>query len=222
MTNKIAKSNFVEYAIVPLLLFATMVPSAIAKRKPEKPSDPITVIAHLPLPGIRVDQTFLQERTGKEYLYVQEAFHQGFTIIDVTKPYRPSIVSHVTAPNMAAAEELQILPNGLAIAETPDAGAGSASHELTSGRGEGAMGGSADGNTGSGSSRFVRLLDLNDPENPRTLRTFDGVSSVLSDTGRNLIYITDAKGLWILNLNVAPLLPLCNSQTAITDAVNCY
>ena len=82
------------------------------------------------------------------------------------------------------------------------------------------MGGSAGGSTGSSATRLVRLFDLNDPENPRTLRMFDRVSSILLDTGRSVIYITDAEGLWILSLSAAPPHPLCESE--ITDAVNCY
>ena len=81
------------------------------------------------------------------------------------------------------------------------------------------MGGGAS-STASSPTRSVGLLDVNDPENPRTLRTFDGVSSVLFDTGRNLIYLTNAEGLWILSLNIAVPHPLCES--VITDAVNCY
>jgi hypothetical protein len=220
MMNEIRTSSFVEYSLVLLLLFSAMAPSAIAKPKPEKPADPVTVVAHLPLAGGRVSQTFLQEHAGKEYLYIQQASDQGFTIVDVTKPYRPNVVNHVTSPNVASGDELQMVANGLAIAETPDTGTESARHELTSAKSEGTVGGSTGGSTGSSPSRFVRLLDLSDPDNPQTLRTFDAVSSILLDDGRNLIYITNGEGLWILSHNVPPPHPLCESE--ITDAVNCY
>jgi len=59
MMNKIRTSRFVECGLALLLLFAAMAPSAVAKHKPEKPVDPVTVVAHLPLPGVAVSQIFL-------------------------------------------------------------------------------------------------------------------------------------------------------------------
>jgi hypothetical protein len=66
----------------------------------------------------------------------------------------------------------------------------------------------------------LRLLDLSDPANPRTLQTFEGVSSLLLDDGRNLIYITNGDGLWILSHNVPPPHPICDAE--ITDDASCY
>ncbi len=45
---------------------------------------------------------------------------------------------------------------------------------------------------------FVGLLDLSDPANPHRLYGFTGVTSILADDARNLIYITNNEGLWIL------------------------
>jgi len=46
------------------LLLAAIVPSAIAKHKPEKPADSATVVAHLLLPGAAVSRAclFLSDR----------------------------------------------------------------------------------------------------------------------------------------------------------------
>jgi hypothetical protein len=66
----------------------------------------------------------------------------------------------------------------------------------------------------------LRLLDLSDPANRRTLQTFEGVSSLLLDDGRNLIYITNGEGLWILSHNVLPPHPKCDSE--ITDDASGY
>jgi hypothetical protein len=86
---------------------------------------------------------------------------------------------------------------GLAIAEAPGAGTEKVRDE-----------------------QFVRLLDLSDPVNPRTLQTFDTVSSTLLDDGQNLVYITNSEGLWILRYNVPTSHPLCDSE--IRDDANCY
>jgi hypothetical protein len=121
MMNKIRTSRFVRYTPALLLLFVAIAPSAIAKHKPETPVDPVTVVAHLPLPGAPVSQIFLQGQGGEQYLYIQQASEEGFTIVDVTKPYRPKVVIHVKLPNEASGETLQMVGVGLAIAEAPGA-----------------------------------------------------------------------------------------------------
>jgi hypothetical protein len=220
MVNKIRTSRFVEYAPALLLLLATVAPSASAKHKPEKPADSVTVVAHLPLPGAPVSQLFMQEHGGKQYLYIEEASEEDFTIVDVTKPFRPNVVNRVNLPNKASGEQLQMVGAGLAIAEAPDAGTDGAGNALAPAKGEGMVGGGTGGNTGRSPTQFVRLLDLSDPANPQTLQTFDAVTSILLDDGRNLIYMTNGEGLWILSHNVPPSHPLCDSE--ITDHANCY
>jgi hypothetical protein len=213
--NKIITCRFVKYTLALLLLFVAIAPSAIAKHKPETPVDPVTVVAHLPLPGAPVSQIFLQGHGNKQYLYIQQASEEGFTIVDVTEPYRPNVVNRVK--NKASGETLQMVGVGLAIAEAPGAaGTESARNNLTPAKGEGTLGGGTDGDR----PQFVRLLDLNDPANPRTLQTFDTVSSILLDDGQNLIYITNSEGLWILRHNVPPPHPLCDSET--TDDTTCF
>jgi hypothetical protein len=100
---------------------AAIVPSAIAKHKPEKPADSATVVAHLLLPGAAVSQIFLQGHGSKQYLYIQQASEQGLTIVDVTKPFRANVVNRVNLPNKPSGEQLQMVGAGLAIAEAPDA-----------------------------------------------------------------------------------------------------
>jgi len=218
--NKIRTSGCVEYALALLLLSAAMAPSAIAKHKPEQLADSVTVVAHLSLPGAPVSRLFMQEHGGEQYLYIQQASEEGFTIVDVTKPFRPSVVNRVNLPNEASGEQLQMVGAGLAIAEAPDGGTDGARHALALPKGEGIAGGGTRGSTGGSSTRFVRLLDLSDPANPRKLQTFDDVGSILLDDGRKLIYITNGEGLWILSHNVPPPHLLCGSE--ITDDANCY
>jgi hypothetical protein len=215
--NKIITRRFVGYTLALLLLFVAIAPSAIAKHKPETSADSVTVVAHLPLPRGSVSQIFLQGHGSKQYLYIQQASEEGFTIVDVTKPNRPNVVNRVKLSNKASGETLQMVGVGLAIAEAPGAaGTESARNNLTPAKGEGTLG----GGTGGDQAQFVRLLDLNDPANPRTLQTFDTVSSILLDDGQNLIYITNSEGLWILRHNVPAPHPLCDSET--TDDTTCF
>ena len=106
---------------------------------------------------------------------------------------------------------------GLAIAEAPDAGTDDARNALAPAEAEGI----ARSGTDSNPTQFVRLLDLSDPTYPRTLQTFNAVSDILLDGGRNLIYITNGEGLWILSHNVPPP-PHRICDSVITDDANCY
>ena len=119
--NKIRTSRFVRYTLALLLLFVAMASSATAKHKPETPADSVTVVAHLPLPRASVSQIFLQGHGNKQYLFIQQASEEGFTIVDVTKPHRPNVVNRVKLPNKASGETLQMVGVGLAIAEAPGA-----------------------------------------------------------------------------------------------------
>ena len=214
--NKISTSRVVLHTPALLLFFVAMAPGAMANHKPETPADSMTVVAHLPLPGAPGSQMFLQGHGGKQYLYIQQAFEDGFAIVDISKPNWPNVVNRVNLPNKVSGETLQMVGAGLAIAETPDAGTERARNELPPAKGEGILGGGPGGDP----TEFVRLLDLSDPANPRTLQTFDTVSSILLDDGQNLLYITNSEGLWILRHNVPPSHPLCDSE--ITDDTNCY
>jgi hypothetical protein len=67
----------------------------------------------------------------------------------------------------------------------------------------------------------VRVLDLSDPRNPKTLETFNKVTSVLADGGHGLIFVTNNDGLWILRYSRPALLepakkkPPCDSESEI-------
>ena len=76
------------------LLLSLLLPLALAGGSEEttaKPTDvPATVIAHLPLPQATGNQMVLQRENGKHYLYVQQAGKQGFMVVDVSNPEKPS------------------------------------------------------------------------------------------------------------------------------------
>lgn len=168
-----------------------------------KPTDvPATVIAHLSLPQATGSQMLLQRENEKQYLYVQQASKQGFMIVDVTKPEKPSLLKRTAESNQSTAGNLQIVSPDVAIAEAPErtpATLTSSNHP----------------------TETVRVLDMSDPRNPKTLETFNKVSSVLPDGGHGLIYLTNNEGLWVLRYNrPAPLEPSkkkppCDSESEI-------
>lgn len=194
-------------AIVPVFtvtLFSLLVALASAKDEPpKKPTDvPATVIAHLPLPQATGNQMLLQKENGKNYLYVQQASKQGFMIVDVSKPEKPSLLKRTAESNQATAGNLEMVSPDVAIAEAPEKNPTT----LTS---------------TNRPTETVRVLDLSDPRNPKTLQEFNGVTSLLPDGGHGLIYLTNNQGLWILRYTRPALLepakkkPACDSNSEI-------
>jgi hypothetical protein len=168
-----------------------------------KPTDvPATVIAHLPLPQTTGSQMLLQKDEGKQYLYVQQAGKQGFMIVDVSRPEKPTLLKRTAESNQSTAGNLQMVSPDVAIAEAPE----KTPTTLTS---------------SSHPTETVRVLDLSDPRNPKTLETFTKVTSLLPDGGHGLIYLTNNEGLWILRYNRPALLeparkkPPCDSESEI-------
>jgi hypothetical protein len=185
-----------------LLLLASGFSSA-SEQPTSKPTDvPATVIAHLPLPQATGSQMLLQKEKGKQYLYVQQAAKQGFMIVDVSKPELPTLLKRTAESNQATAGNLQVVSPDVAIAEAPEKTAAT----LTS---------------NSHPTETVRVLDLSDPRNPKTLETFNKVTGLLPDGGHGLIYLTNNDGLWILRYNhpsrfePAKKKPPCTSESEI-------
>ena len=179
-TRKATLQNPASAALVLLALSVAMASSATAKPRPTRPAEqPATVIAHLLLPGAPASQMSVQEHGRKQYLYIERASKEGFTIVDVTKPSQPIVIKRVAWPNEASTGKLQMVGGGLALSAALEQESATVSGEVHP-------------------TQSLTVLDLSDPANPRTLQSFSGVTSVLADDARNLIYITDNEGLWIL------------------------
>jgi hypothetical protein len=176
---------------------------AVASEQSAKSTDvSATVLAHLPLPQATGSQMLLQREKGKQYLYVQQASKQGFMIVDVTKPDLPGLLRRSAESNQATSGNLEMMTPDIAIAEAPE----KTPTTLTS---------------SNRPTETVRLLDLSDPRNPKTLETFTNVTSLLPDGGHGLIYLTNNDGLWILRYNHPSRFepekkkPPCNSEAEI-------
>ena len=192
-------------AVAALLVFFVVIsPGASAKHRAAKPApQPASVIAHLALPGAAVSQLELQQHGNKQYLYVEQASKEGFAVVDVTKPDQPNVIRNEAWPNQASAGKLQLVSARLALAEAPDTPM-------------------AETNS---STETLKVLDLSDPANPRTILTFSGVTSTLADDARSLVYITNREGLWILKhlseQEMSSETHACSSEDASNDVASC-
>jgi len=165
----------------------------------------VKVIAHLSLSGESPQRIWLQQDGRKQYLYLQQPTEQGFTIIDVTKATKPRLVRHVSQGTLTT------VGSGLAIVEQPDPATKGASPIV----------GSPEGTRGGGAVRSVRILDVSDPAHPRTVESFSGVTSILLDDTRGMIYVANSEGIWILSHQPVLRRHPCSSSDAISPIPNC-
>lgn len=187
------------------ILSAALVASVPAMANNTKPTEvPAKVLAHLALREAPGSEMLLLPKGDKQYLYVQKASKQGFTVIDVSKPAIPSLVNKSGSSTDAAAGKLELAGPDVGLAEIPD-------------RNSKGVIRSAENPT-----ETVRILDLSDPAHPKVLQTFTGVTSTLQDPGRGLIYLANNEGLWILSHAKPGFTPAkkkrpCGSEDAIAS-----
>jgi hypothetical protein len=167
---------------------------------------PARVIAHLPLSGGGATQMFLQQEGRTQYLYVQRPSQRGFVVINVTRPERPKVVTRLPL------ETVTVVGSGLVVTETPDKSVTASRAADMKGAGE------DEDNT---FPQSVHVLDVSDPAHPLTVRAFTGVTSVLADNSRSLIYVANDKGIWILSHQQLLRRHPCSSSDAISPIPNC-
>ena len=173
-----------RYALT-FALFVALVPSASAGNHAVKARvEPVTVIGHVALQDAPASQMFLREHAGRQYLFIGDNSTQHFTVVDVTEPDDPNVIETVASPQDPSNVKLETVGIGLTLADGP----ARASRQVNNGS--------------SDETGLVR--DLMDPANPRAIQSLSEISSILSDDDRNLIYITNREGLWILRLQPQP------------------
>jgi hypothetical protein len=188
-----------------IAMILSVVPAFAASNDFYPVYQPEKVIGHVPLPGSSVQQMFLQAQGQKEYLYVQQAKQQGFEVVDVSKPKRPKIVTR------APERSIVTLGSGLAITEPSTA--------LVSNQ-TAALSGEATRGIGSVPEQ-VRVLDVSNPQHPKTVQTFNGVTSILPDNAHGLVYLANAQGIWILSHQQYLRRHMCGSEDDISVEPNC-
>jgi hypothetical protein len=197
--NNFSEGPLKTYALALLLMLLPAVLAAASDQPALKPTDvPATIIAHLPLPQATGSQMLLQKDHAKRYLYVQQAAKQGFMVIDVTDPESPNLLKRTAESNQATSGNLQIVSPDVAIAVAPD----KTPTTLTS---------------SNRPTETVRVLDLSDPNNPKTLQTFTKVTSILPDGSHGLVFLTNNEGLWVLRYNRPALLEPAKKKTPCTS-----
>jgi hypothetical protein len=165
-----------------LSLVSLFVPLAHAKskEKDEKQQQPTAVgiylISHLPLPETTVSNIVAASDPSRQLLQLTDTTRRTLTVVDVTEPTKPKLLEHSQLPAEFANASMQTRVGDTALFTA------------------------ADSDSAHGDPRSVTLVSFADPSNPKALQKFEGVTAVWSDRGRELIYLTNADGLWIFQV----------------------
>lgn len=201
-SNKSFLGTVTKFALMSLALCVAIAPSAFAKHKDTKNATSATVVAHLAIAGPAATDLSLRGQNGHQYLYVAQASKAAVTIIDVTNPAKPVIVNHIAWPDGNRSGRFELVGTRMALTESRASDTGSQADAAPS-------------------TETVNVLDLSDPAKPHTIETFSGVTSVLTEGPRNLVYFTNDQGLWILTLHRDLPLPACTSDDATAAMPSC-
>jgi hypothetical protein len=187
-------------ALVLLAVFLARPAGASAdSSNPSKPQ--AKIVAHLPLSGDRATRIFLRQQGKTRYLYIQRVSQQGFTVIDV------ELVARVPL------ETRTVMGSGLLVTETPNKSSLATPLHTTQ---------KADnGHEYSVDPESIHVLDVSDSAHPLTVGTFTGVTSVLTDDVRGLIYVANGDGIWILSHRDPLRGHECSSSDATSPIPNC-
>jgi hypothetical protein len=167
-------------------------------------TEKIKVVGHIDLKGIHAKQIYLRNRDDRNYLFIQRPHKHAFAIVDVTNPAKPLIIDRAALQTSAGGTvALPAQGSVLAIAVAPEHPSASSEPDVPL------------------PTESIRLVDMSDPAHPQTLKTFDGVTAMVSDDGRKLVYIVNGEGLWIISHHQARSLPLCTSSSEEAPEPSC-
>ena len=146
---------------------------------------------------------------GKTYLLLRRADQNAFAIVNVSDPAKPLLAEKDDLRQPAGAEvDLPRPGSALAIAFVPERNSAPAASAMPT-------------SAITLPTESVRLIDLTDPQHPKTLKVFNRVTSVASDDGRKLLFLVNNEGLWIVSHHRNHPLPMCTSEAEIEPLPDC-
>lgn len=166
-----------------MLLGATVLAiGGYAKDKHPKPDpkDTIDVIGHISLSGSPVVRFESTQHYSSYYLYAERGSGTNVTLVDVTTPAQPSILTDVPYAPDAKAQSLLVVAGTAALVDSSAPASGSAP-----------------------STQTLRIMDFSDAQHPKVAREFTGVTAVGREDSRGLIFIANSEGIWILRKQLA-------------------
>jgi hypothetical protein len=203
---------------IPLVLFllSASIPGAQVSPRPQsggEKSDRVKVVGKLALPGMHVNSMFLQQRGDQIYLYLHRPNRRAFALVDVTKPASPVLLDPATLPQEPGGRvEMVHSETALAVSMTPEASPGVAAAPAPPAVAAPEV---------KLPTETVTLIDIAEPKSPRTILTFNGVTSMLPDQSRRLLFIVNNDGLWVVHHREINTMEYCDSSAAVMIQPHC-
>ena len=136
--------------------------------------DQIAIDSHIAAAAGPITRFVVTRHYDRTYVYAEREASQPLTLIDITDPSHPRVLSKPTLP----------IPSG----------------DLLSVAGTAALTWSAA--TAKASPQTIRLLDFSDPAQPKVSKQFDNVTAV-EKLPTGVILLANADGIWILSQHFA-------------------
>ena len=137
-------------------------------------ADRIAVIAQVLVPDGPVVQITAGTHRRRNFVYLRHGPPGGsaITVLDVTDPTVPKAAANLDAPPPEALGSITAVVGNAVLVASP---------------------------TSPQPPQTITILNFADLEHPKVARQFPGVTALLKDAGRGLIYLTDSKTLWVLH-----------------------
>lgn len=137
----------------------------------------IYLVGHTPLPDNTVSDIDPISNPDRQLIQLTDNVHGTITLLDVSRPKQPKVLEKFQLPAEFAQSDVQTRVGNATLLMVP----------------EGMPAAHAD-------PQAVALLSFTDPANPKTLLKLQGVTALWTDRSRELIYLTNGEGLWILQI----------------------
>src|SRR5690242_4299815 len=161
--------------LISLLVFAFLsVGQTVAKDKKDKKqasNEEIRVLANLPLPDMKVNQMFAQQWGDKTYLYLHQPADDVYATVDVTKPEKPTLINRSSLKGSTPEGTVGNSPLAITATQEESTVQKAAIKELP--------------------AQTINFVDTTNPKDPKTVKTFKGVTSMYSDDARKLVYLVN-------------------------------
>ncbi len=157
--------------------YATSKEKKERKEQPQTKAVGIYLIGHLPLPETTVSRITAASDPSRQLLQLTDSVHGTLTVVDVAQPARPKLLGQSKLPGELAHANVQVRMGDSALLTV-----------------------SENDSPAHADPQSLTLVSFADPSNPKTLQTFEGVTAVWSDRERELVYLSNADGLWILEV----------------------
>ena len=183
--NHHSKTRFWATAALLISVISLSVAPGYAKSKEKKEHKDqsqtkavgIYLIGHLPLPETTVSGIAAASDPNHQLLQLTDTVRGTLTVVDVAQPSRPKLLEQSKLPGKLVHANVQIRMGDTALLNV-----------------------SQTDTPGHADPQSLTLVSFADPSNPKTVQTFEGVTAVWSDRDRELIYLSNADGLWVLQV----------------------